>query len=75
LDDPKDLEGEVGDRTVMRPDMLPPAGPNEESAAGSKAGSNKNGGKLDEADELEIDGDATVLVAPSDLSGEGAKSK
>ena len=26
-------------------------------------------------DELEIDGDATVLVAPSDLPGEGAKSE
>ncbi len=32
LDDPSDLEGEVGDRTVMRPDMLPPAGLNEDSS-------------------------------------------
>jgi hypothetical protein len=75
LDDPNDLEGEVGDRTVMRPDMLPPAGLNEESAANSKGGSGRNGGKSDEDDELEIDGDATVLVAPSDLSAEAAKSK
>jgi hypothetical protein len=81
LDDPSDLEGEVGDRTVMRPDMLPPAGPNEDNSAASKAGSARNGGKSgearksDEGEELEIDGDATVLVAPSDLSGEGAKSK
>jgi hypothetical protein len=81
LDDPSELEGEVGDRTVMRPDMLPPAGPNEDSSAGSKAGPARNGGGSGEAgrsgedEELEIDGDATVLVAPSDLSGEGAKSK
>jgi hypothetical protein len=76
LDDPNDLEGEVGDRTVMRPDMLPPAGPDEDSAASGNAGSGRNGGKSpSEVDELEIDGDATVLVAPSDLSGEGAKSK
>jgi cell division septum initiation protein DivIVA len=79
LDDPKDLEGEVGDRTVMRPDMLPPAGPSEENPARSKAGLGKNGGKggkpSAEADEIEIDGDATVLVGPSDLSKEGAKSK
>jgi hypothetical protein len=75
LDDPNDLEGEVGDRTVMRPDMLPPAGLGEDSP-GSNAGSGKNGGKSsDDADEIEIDGDATVLVAPSDLSGEVAKSK
>jgi hypothetical protein len=79
LDDPKDLDGEVGDRTVMRPDMLLPAGPDEDAPAGSKARPVKNGGKgrtsPDEADEIEIDGDATVLVSPSDLSGEGAKSK
>jgi F0F1-type ATP synthase membrane subunit b/b' len=75
LDDPNDLEGEAGDRTVMRPDMLPPAGPNEESSASSKTGPARNGRKSGEDDELEIDGDATVLVAPSDLSGEGAKSK
>jgi hypothetical protein len=74
LDDPNDLEGEVGDRTVMRPDMLPPAGVNEEGSAG-KASSGKNGGSSSEGEELEIDGDATVLVAPSDLSGEGAQSK
>jgi hypothetical protein len=76
LEDPNDLEGEVGDRTVMRPDMLPPAGPTEDSSAGSKAGKDKNGGKSsDEGDDIEIDGDATVLVAPSDLSGERAKTK
>src|SRR5215211_6965371 len=75
LDDPNDLEGEVGDRTVMRPDMLPPAGLNDEKSAGSKSGSGRNGGKSSETDELEIDGDATVLVAPSDLPSEGAKSK
>jgi hypothetical protein len=77
LDDPNDLEGgEVGDRTVMRPEMLPPAGPGEDSSAGSSAGSTRNGGKSSaDEDELEIDGDATVLVAPSDLPGEGAKSK
>ena len=77
LDDPNDLEaGEVGDRTVMRPDILPPAGLGEDSPAASKPGSTRNGGKpADEDDELEIDGDATVLVAPSDLSGEGATSK
>jgi len=77
LDDPNDLEGEVGDRTVMRPDMLPPAGLGEDSPAASGAGSTKNGGKSsgEDDDEIEIDGDATVLVAPSDLSGEGAKSK
>ena len=77
LDDPNDLEGEVGDRTVMRPDILPPAGLGEDSPAASSAGSTRNGGKStdDEEDELEIDGDATVLVAPSDLAGEGAKSK
>ena len=77
LDDPSDLEGEVGDRTVMRPDMLPPAGLGEDSSAGNRAGSGRNGGGKsgNEADELEIDGDATVLVAPSDLPGEGAKSK
>jgi hypothetical protein len=77
LDDPNDLEGEVGDRTVMRPDILPPAGLGEDSPAGSGAGSTRNGGKStdDEEDELEIDGDATVLVAPSDLADEGAKSK
>ena len=45
LDDPKDLDGEVGDRTVMRPDMLPPAGPGEDNAARSNAGQAKNGGK------------------------------
>jgi hypothetical protein len=76
LDDPSDLEGEVGDRTVMRPDMLPPAGINEDSSAGSNAGSSgRNGGNADEGQELEIDGDATVLVAPSDLSSERSKSK
>jgi hypothetical protein len=73
------LDGEVGDRTVMRPDMLPPAGPDEDTPAGSNARQGKNGGKgrtsPAEADEIEIDGDATVLVTPSDLSGEGAKSK
>ena len=72
LDDPNELEGEAGDRTVMRPEILPPAGPED-----ANAGSGKNGGKPsdDEGDELEIDGDATVLVAPSDLPGEGSKSK
>ena len=61
----------------MRPDILPPAGLGEDSPAASSAGSTKNGGKPadEDDDELEIDGDATVLVAPSDLSGEGAKSK
>jgi hypothetical protein len=77
LDDPKDLEGEVGDRTVMRPDMLPPAGPDEDNTTNARQ--NKNGGKggtsSEEADDIEIDGDATVLVTPSDLSGERAKSK
>ena len=54
---------------MMRPDMLPPAGPGEDSPAGSSAGSNRNGGNsTDDEDELEIDGDATVLVSPSDLS-------
>ena len=63
LDDPNDLEGEVGDRTVMRPDMLPPAGLGEDSPAASGAGSTKNGGKSsgEDDDEIEIDGDATVL--------------
>jgi hypothetical protein len=77
LDDPSDLEGgEVGDRTVMRPDMLPPAGPSEDNSGGGRPGpSPRNGGKASEDHELEIDGDATVLVAPSDLPGEGAKSK
>jgi hypothetical protein len=79
LDDPRDLEGEAGDRTVMRPDMLPPAGPNEDNPAASNTGRGKNGGKggrpAQEADELEIDGDATVLVSPSDFSGERVKSK
>ena len=77
LDDPSDLEnGEIGDRTVMRPDMLPPAGVGEDSSAGSKRGSSpRNGGKPDDGNELEIDGDATVLVSPSDLAGEGAKRK
>jgi DivIVA protein len=79
LDDPKDLEGEVGDRTVMRPDMLPPAGPGEENASRSSAGRGKNGGNRGKApaevDDIEIDGDATVLVGPSDLPKEGAKSK
>jgi hypothetical protein len=55
--------------------MLPPAGPNEESSAGGKADSGRNGGKSGADEELEIDGDATVLVAPSDLSSEEAKSK
>jgi hypothetical protein len=59
--------------------MLPPAGPDEDNTAGSNARQNKNGGKggtsSEEADEIEIDGDATVLVTPSDLSGERAKSK
>jgi hypothetical protein len=77
LDDPSDLEsGEIGDRTVMRPDMLPPAGVGEDSSSGSKGGpSPRNGGKPDDGHELEIDGDATVLVSPSDLAGEGAKPK
>ena len=69
IDDPSDLEGvEVGDRTVMRPDMLPPAGPSEDSSGGGRPGASpRNGGKASEDHELEIDGDATVLVAPSDL--------
>jgi hypothetical protein len=75
LDDPSDLEGEVGDRTVMRPDMLPPAGLGEDSSAGKSGPSRRNGGNSGDAQELEIDGDATVLVSPSDLAGEGAKSK
>ena len=77
LDDPSDLEnGEIGDRTVMRPDMLPPAGVGEDSSAGNKGRpSPRNGGKPDDGHELEIDGDATVLVSPSDLAGEGAKPK
>ncbi|HJY45324.1 MAG TPA: DivIVA domain-containing protein [Propionibacteriaceae bacterium] len=76
LDDPSDLEGEVGDRTVMRPEMLPPAGLGEDSSAGSKASTGRDRDKAsDEGDDIEIDGDATVLVAPSDLSGEGAKAK
>ena len=76
LDDPSDLEGEVGDRTVMRPDMLPPAGLNEDSSQGNNASTRRGGGKSsDEGDDIEIDGDATVLVAPSDLSGERAKTK
>jgi hypothetical protein len=54
---------------------LPPAGLNEDSSPGKKRSSARNGGKSGESDELEIDGDATVLVAPSDLSGEGGKSK
>jgi len=76
LDDPKDLEGgEAGDRTVMRPDMLPPAGPNKENSAVGKAGSVPNGGKTGADEGPEIDGDATVLVAPSDLSSGAAKTK
>jgi hypothetical protein len=63
---------------VMRPDMLPPAAPGGENAPRSNTGQGKNGGKggksSAEADEIEIDGDATVYVGP-DLSKEGAKSK
>ena len=60
----------------MRPDMLPPAGLGEDSSAGSKASTGRDRDKSsDEGDDIEIDGDATVLVAPSDLSGEGAKAK
>ena len=60
---------------VMRPDMLPPAGLGEDSSAGKSGPSGRNGGNSSDAQELEIDGDATVLVSPSDLAGEGAKSK
>ena len=56
----------------MRPDMLPPAGPSEDSSGGSKRGASpRNGGKPDDGNELEIDGDATVLVAPSILPAKG----
>ncbi len=51
LDAPGELDGETGDQTVMRPEGLAPAGPDQGSGS----------------DDVEVDGDATVLVASSDL--------
>ena len=54
LDDPSDLEPDGGDQTILRPEGLPPAGPDANA---------------DNDDEVEIDGDATVLVSPADTPG------
>ena len=90
LEDPSDIENE-GDQTVLRPAGLSPSLPTEGGAAGqpSPNGSGKadgsENGQDEEADDLEIDGDATVLVAASDqpagaahlapASGEDKKDK
>jgi hypothetical protein len=70
LEDPSDID--EGDHTVLRPAGLSPSLPADQGAAGqpSPNGSGKadgsENGQDEEADDLEIDGDATVLVAASD---------
>ena len=51
LDDPSDLEPDAGDQTILRPEGLPPAGPD---------GNGRTRTVADDG-EVEIDGDATVL--------------
>jgi hypothetical protein len=71
LEDPSDVENE-GDHTVLRPAGLSPSLPADQGPAGppSPNGSGKADGldnsQNEEADNLEIDGDATVLVQASD---------
>jgi len=70
LEDPSDIE--EGDHTVLRPAGLSPSLPADQGAAGqpSPNGSGKADGSEnsqdEEADDLEIDGDATVLVPASE---------
>jgi hypothetical protein len=70
LEDPSDIENE-GDQTVLRPAGLSPSMPTEGAAGqsspnGSGKADGSESGQDDDADDLEIDGDATVLVAASD---------
>jgi len=61
LEDPSEPDGESGDQTVLRPEGLPPAVPDDaESTATDESGAGSES-------DLEVDGDATVFVSASDL--------